>query len=192
MELTEKQTRLLEFVKDMHQNHPTAPENAYRKYTNEEYWTHPLAVAEIVSEFEPAGIEMALCHDLFEDTDADFKMLYDELLRIGYDEVKAIKIGIGVNKLTNVYRTQHYPMLNRKSRKLKEAERLSTISPVAQSVKYSDIIHNASSVSQKDKSIGKLYLNEAIHILDGMRNGNINLLIKCASTIQDGLEDLEN
>ena len=79
----------------------------------------------------------------------------------------------------------------RKSRKLKEAERLSTLSPVAQSVKYADIIHNGSSVSQKDKSFGKLYLNEAIHILDGMRNGNIHLLIKCASTIQRELKNLD-
>jgi len=183
MGLRIKQDALLDFVKEMH-------EGQMRKYTNEEYWTHPLAVAKIVGKYEPTGIEMALCHDLFEDTDCDWEMLFDKLLEIGYDQLRCIEICIGVTELTNIFRTQNYPELNRKLRKTKEAERLKSISYIAQCVKYADIIHNGSTVSHKDKTFAKLYLEEAITIVDGMRIGNINLLAECLYTVKSGLKNL--
>lgn len=187
MELTEKQQKLLDYVKDMHMNYALEPENRFRKYTGEEYWTHPLAVARIVGKYEPDAVEMALCHDLFEDTHSNFTKLHEELLRIGYSENKAIKICIGVQELTNIFKTQKYPMLNRATRKAQEAKRLGTIGYLPQCVKYADIIHNGRTISMKDKSFAKLYLNEAIDILNVMRDGNINLLVECAYTIKKGL-----
>jgi len=104
--------------------------------------------------------------------------------------LRCIEICIGVTELTNIFRTQNYPELNRKLRKTKEAERLKSISYIAQCVKYADIIHNGSTVSHKDKTFAKLYLEEAITIVDGMRIGNINLLAECLYTVKSGLKNL--
>src|SRR3972149_5208361 len=170
MELTERQTELLEFVKKMH-------EGQVRKYTGEDYWNHLFAVAEIVSVHEPKGIEAALCHDLFEDTECTSKMLLDELFRIGYNRDECFKIHSLVIELTNIYREKDYSFLNRKFRKELECTRLGKISALAQSIKYADIIHNLGSICEYDKSFAQVFLNEAMKLVGAMRKGNINLFV---------------
>jgi len=189
MILTERQQKLLEFVKVMHQEYPLKPENAFRKYTGEEYWTHPYAVAEIVYEHEPEAVEEALCHDLLEDTKCDWEQLFDALSSFGYTESECVEICTVVTELTNIYNREDYPKLHRKERKSKEVDRLSKISYKGQSVKYGDIIHNRSSINEKDKNFAKTYLEEGLTVLKGMRNGNFYLLAKATQTIMNGIND---
>jgi len=185
-QLTEKQNRLLEFVKQQHGTQQ-------RKYTFAPYWTHVLSVAQIVSEFVQTDFatEIALCHDLFEDTQCTEQQLCHELVHIGYTVKQAFAILDGAKELTDEYTKEKYPMLNRETRKRKEAERLGTISKVAQSVKYADLIDNTSTIVGYDSGFAKVYLREKLDILDSMRNGDINLLVRCCFTYRAAIEQLE-
>jgi len=183
MILTERQERLLQFVKEQHGEQ-------VRKYTGEPYWHHLVSVAEIVSKYEPDGIEIAMCHDLHEDTKCSSINLYSFLLEIGYDGGEANIISDGAIELTDEFTSEKYPKLNREARKIKEAERLSNISRLSQSVKYADLIDNTSSIVKYDKGFAKTYLQEKIRTLDQMRGGNINLLIDCCHILKNSLIEL--
>lgn len=183
MELSKRQKRLLEFVKQQHGDQQ-------RKYTGDPYWTHVYSVAERVSELVPEGIEIALGHDLLEDTSCTYELLVSFLNRNGYTSSEATQIADGVVELTDVFVKENYPELNRKARKKKEADRLSRISPLAQSVKYADLIDNGLSILAHSSSFAKTYLLEEVEILDGMREGNIHLLIQACSVLDKGLKEL--
>ena len=174
--LNTKQKQLLEFVKIQHGEQ-------VRKYTGEPYWNHVLSVALIIILHESKGVEIALCHDLFEDTKCDFSKLHKELVSIGYEHKEAYAICINVNELTDKYTHEDYPYHNRAKRKSMEAERLWSISPLAQSVKYADLIDNTSSIVEHDESFAKIYISEKEDILRGMSKGNSNLHTMCMSSL---------
>lgn len=185
LKLSDKQTRLLELVKKFH-------ETQKRKYTFEPYYLHLISVATIASEFikEQFVIEISLCHDLFEDTECTSLGLRLALLEIGYSLSETNFIVKNVHDLTDEFTKEKYPEINRKERKRREAERLSKISVVAQSVKYSDIIDNIPSIVEYDKDFAKTYLSEKINILDKMRGGDINLFIRCCSVYYKAVKEL--
>ena len=172
MKLTEQQEALLEFVKKMHGDQK-------RKYTGEPYWMHPLAVAEIVSKYENGCIEVALCHDLYEDTGCDFSELYRAMVTIGYKLRFAYDVCTYVRELSDIYTRESYPHLNREKRKILEAGRLGGISPLAQSVKYADLIHNTESIVKEDPKFSETYLPEKEFILKLMTSGNPKLFSIC-------------
>ena len=169
MKLTAKQKLLFEFVKIKHGNQE-------RKYTGEPYWTHPLEVAKMV---EPNLIEVALCHDLLEDTDCDAPELLRELLSLSYEPNRAIEILQGVVDLTDVFIKEKFPKLNRKARKELEAERLGTISSNSQTVKYADLIDNTESIMTHDPKFGKTYLKEKRAMLELMNKGDSRMYGIC-------------
>lgn len=183
MELSKRQQRLLEFVKEQHGSQR-------RKYTGDPYWTHVYSVAERVSELVPEGIEIALGHDLLEDTSCTYEQLRSFLLGNGYTGPEADRIADGVVELTDVFVVENYPEWNRRIRKKKEAERLSQISPLAQSVKYADLIDNSLSIVEHSTSFASTYLLEKVEILDGMRQGNIHLLIEACAVLHEGLKSI--
>ncbi|MCE7992416.1 MAG: metal-dependent phosphohydrolase [Roseivirga sp.] len=183
MELSKRQKRLLAFVKEQHGQQK-------RKYTGDPYWTHVYSVAERVSQLVPEGIEIALGHDLLEDTSCTYELLKSFLSKNGYTASEATQIADGVVELTDVFVKEDYPELNRKTRKEKEADRLSRISPLAQSVKYADLIDNNLSIVEHSSSFAKTYLMEKVDILDGMRLGNIHLLIHACAVLNNGLKEL--
>lgn len=183
MELSKRQNRLLEFVKEQHGGQR-------RKYTGAPYWTHVYSVAERVADLVPEGIEIALGHDLLEDTSCTYEQLKSFLLKNGYTEMEASQITDGVVELTDVFVVENYPEWNRKIRKKKEAERLSQISPLAQSVKYADLIDNSLSIVEHSTSFASTYLREKVEILDGMRQGNIHLLIQACAVLSEGLKSI--
>jgi len=173
MELNKNQSKLLEFVKMKHGNQ-------VRKYTGETYWTHVLGVAEIVSKHDCKAVEIALCHDLYEDTDCTFQVLYKALTEsCGYNASRSYTICTMVLDLTDVFTKEDYPYMNRKKRKQKEAERLGSISVIAQTVKYADLIHNTKSIVEHDKGFAKVYLEEKRDILFQMNIGNPTLWKEC-------------
>lgn len=186
LNLTNKQLQLLEFVKSCHGDQK-------RKYTFEPYWHHPLSVAKIVNKHitDDGAIEIALCHDLLEDTSCSSEQLFNFLIDVGYSSKDALVIKFGVEDLTDRFTSSEYPNLNRKIRKLKEAIRLSSISSLAQSVKYADLLDNTSSIVENDVGFAIIYLKEKKMLLDNMRKGNIDLLIECCWAIKEATKKLE-
>jgi len=180
MELNDKQTLLFEFVKTKHKDQK-------RKYTGEPYFNHLHNVAEIVSVHEMGCIEIALCHDLFEDTDCTFNELYKKLTDIGYDRKTSYDICSCVNELTDVFTSEDYPHLNRGKRKENEANRLGKISRISQTVKYADLIDNSSSITEHDKDFAKVYLKEKEAILKVMNQGNQILFTICKKILEKSL-----
>jgi (p)ppGpp synthase/HD superfamily hydrolase len=187
MILTERQSKLLQFVIEQHGEQK-------RKYTNEPYWKHVYEVAEIVSEYEgELLIEIALCHDLIEDTECTYLKLAGILFEFGYNSSNEIYLILeGVRDLTDEYTKEYFPQYNRKQRKELELIRLKTISPNSQTVKYADLIHNTSSIVKYDKNFAKVYLKEKEEILNNMRKGDLKLFVKCYNVLQESIKQLEN
>lgn len=182
MKLSERQSKLLEFVTEWHGDQK-------RKYTNEPYVNHVVSVAEIadthITDKSLLAVEIGLCHDLFEDTDVtDFEFM-KSLRECGYGALERSHIMKCVDNLTDAYTKELYPDLNRKERKAMEAKRLATINPISQSVKYADLIDNTSSIVRYDPEFAKTYLEEKRQILDQMRGGDINLLIECCNVLHE-------
>jgi len=169
IELTEQQQKLLGFVKTQHGTQK-------RKYTFEPYWHHLVNVAALVKEhaFDAIyGVEVALCHDLLEDTKCNRADLKEELLSIGYEEPAANIIVADVKSLTDQFTKEKHPGKNRKARKLLEAKRiLLQAGPVAQTVKYADVIDNLSTIADRDPEFAKVYISEKEMYIGKMNKGN--------------------
>lgn len=179
MKLTTQQEKLFEFVKNYHGDQ-------MRKYTNEPYWHHLYSVAKITSQHITGMVEVALCHDLLEDTKCTAQLLSNHLTRdCNYSLGFATSIVSGVKNLTDEFTHEAHPEMNRKERKLKEAYRLSYIGGECQSVKYADLIDNTKSIVLYDPGFAKTYIPEAIELLDRLRKGNIYLLLQLASVLQE-------
>lgn len=183
MELTTQQELLFEFVKLKHGDQK-------RKYTNEPYHTHLFSVAKIVSQYEENCIEIALCHDLFEDTNCTFNELYKEMMSISYSGRFSYMVCTCVQELTDKYTSKDYPYLKRAIRKKNECERLSNISYRSMSVKYADLIDNTSSIVEHDKNFARIYLSEKENILAVMVKGNPELFEICKSVLVKSKEQL--
>jgi len=177
--LTRQQKLLLEFVKKQHGEQK-------RKYTGEPYWTHPLEVATILHDNGLFNmVELALCHDLYEDTKCNFDSLYKELLRLDYSNVNAYNICKQVQELTDVFTHEDYPYMNRLKRKQKEAKRLGNVSFKAQTVKYADLISNTKSIVENDPKFAVVYLKEKQEILNRMTDGDATLFQKCFKQLKN-------
>lgn len=185
MTLTARQKRFLDFVKAQHGAQK-------RKYSGEPYWHHVYEVAEIVSEYEPKAVEIALGHDLLEDTTCTYRQLSSFLAANGYEWEEARFIADGVQELTDEFTKENHPDKNRKQRKQLEAQRLGRVSPLAQSVKYADLIHNMSSIVAEDRGFARQFSKEKRDILHYMRRGHIDLLIRCCHVLQEATSQLKN
>ena len=127
-----------------------------RKFTGEPYIMHPLAVAEIVKTIGGSEemVVAAVLHDTIEDTGTTYAELAKEF---------GPKVAGLVVELTNVYRTGTGG--NRAYRRAKEAVRLATVSPEAQTIKVADLIHNSLTVAEVAPTFAKLYLKEKADLL---------------------------
>lgn len=170
MTLTEKQQKFLEFVKQCHGSQ-------LRKYTNEPYWTHPYAVAEIVSGYDVGelAIEGALGHDLLEDTKITVAQLLEALISFGYEPIETLAIVQTITSLTDWFIPENYVNLNRATRKKLETARMSLMCSQVQSIKCADLIHNTRSIVEHDQNFAKVYLKEKKDLLDAMVNANADI-----------------
>jgi (p)ppGpp synthase/HD superfamily hydrolase len=187
MELSKQQNQLLEFVKQWHGDQQ-------RKYEPLPYWHHLVAVATLVSEYEKTGgaIEIALCHDLLEDTACSVESLNYFLISAGYPTTTAAFIIAGVVGMTDVFTKDAYPDLNRSERKKREADRLGKTQAIVHTIKYADMIDNSRSIVAGDPGFAKVYLHEMVAILDKMRLGNIHLLINCCVSLDRAGHELQS
>ena len=168
IECTEKITLALTIAKWVHRNQK-------RKYTNEPYIVHPIAVAERVSEYKHTEdmICAAFLHDTIEDTD----VTYETLLNIF-----GIKIADLVFELTDNSKLCDG---NREHRKEIDREFLSHVSSEAQTIKLADLIDNTKSICEYDKKFAKVYLEEKRQLLKVLGRGDTELYAFTLAQLKD-------
>jgi (p)ppGpp synthase/HD superfamily hydrolase len=185
MTFTEREQKLIEFV-SLH--HCTQK----RKYTNEPYVVHLIAVAKTVQHLGSIAVAIALCHDLVEDVeDFNLRMLSKALEYFGYSPEEIALIVLGVHELTDFYTKKLFPGLNRKTRHELEGIRLSKISVTAQSVKYADIIDNIKSIAEHDLDFAVVYLEEKKFLLKHISSGDSELYDSCKKAIEISTKRVE-
>lgn len=175
--LSNERIRFLKFVEDAHRHLTIDGKPQLRKYTKEPYHLHPIAVANLLMDYGYSGImiDIALGHDLFEDTLVTPEWLEHVLFKFGY-KLNFIDIILqGIGDLTDFYTKDEYPNLNRAQRKIKESKRLSEITPLMQTIKYCDNIDNAKSIEERDPDFAKTYFKEMRENLKTMNNGDERL-----------------
>lgn len=155
--------------------------NQKRKYTGEDYITHPVAVMEIVASVsdDPEMLAAALLHDVIEDVYPKNRMY-----NIGWiTELFGQRVADLVVELTNEFTKENYPHLNRAKRKVLENERVSKISPDGKTIKLADIIHNCSDDQGGDDGFQEKYKREKLEQLASLREGNPVLLKKAVEVL---------
>ena len=145
---------VLRFAKDAHGGQ-------LRKYTNDPYILHPLAVARMVKDAggDENMVNAALLHDVLEDTNVTHSELRAFLFQ-RFVAVDASDILNLVVELTDVFTKEDFPDLNRKARKTLETSRLSNVSDRAKQIKRMDIEHNSESIMEHDPKFAKVFLEE--------------------------------
>lgn len=185
--MTDQQQQLLEYVQEKHGEQ-------VRKYTQEPYWRHPQMVAERVNRWvTAAGVyEIALCHDLFEDTKLkdNHTELTEFLLSIGYSMPMAVMITKGTEQLTDLYTKEAYPDMNRDARKRAEAQRYKHVHADVKSIKLADIIDNTITIVAWDPAFSRVYLPEMVRKLENLTKGHIRLYIEASYWVQYGIRKL--
>lgn len=146
-----------------------------RKYTGEEYYNHPIEVAEIVAtvRHDTNMYIAAILHDTVEDTVATIE---DIELFFGSD------VATLVGELTDVSTPADG---NRAARKAKDREHLSKASWRAQTIKYADLLSNTASITKHDPKFAVTYLREKAELLEVMQDGDPELLERCLKFLED-------
>ena len=164
-----------------------------RKYTPERYIVHPVRVMETLQHYN-VGLPVlaaALLHDVLEDTAVrNYELVL--FLNTIMDNADAEETVSLVEELTDVYVKSDYPQWNRKQRKIKELERIAKTSPMAQTIKYADIIDNTHEITLKDPGFAPRYLRECMQILQVADKGNKDLYKIAREKIEDGLYKIKN
>jgi (p)ppGpp synthase/HD superfamily hydrolase len=139
----------------------TAHASQERKYCGEAYSNHPLRVMGLLVRHVPRVsipvLQAALLHDVVEDT----KYTLDDLTR---------RFGNYVAGLVEEVTTPKYEG-NRAERVAQELERLATISPDAQNIKYADILDNTKDIVKANPEFAPKYLDEKRRALTVMQRG---------------------
>ena len=144
-----------------------------RKYTDEPYITHPLAVMKIVQEVPhtPEMLMAAVLHDVVEDTPVTVNQIEDEFGPV---------VAEMVNGLTDVSKPEDG---NRAERKKLDREHLAEQSAEVQTIKLADLIHNTQSIQKHDPSFWKVYRKEKILLLDVLTKGDRTLMFQAQSQV---------
>jgi (p)ppGpp synthase/HD superfamily hydrolase len=132
-----------------------------RKYDNEEYIIHPIAVAKLVADLtdDSEMIAAALLHDVVEDTEVTGQMIFD---------LFGARVAELVYDLTDQFTRENYPNFNRKKRKKLEAYRLGKTPKDVQLIKICDMADNTKSIIKDDPGFASLFLREKSYILEQM------------------------
>ncbi|MFN6943512.1 MAG: HD domain-containing protein [Cytophagaceae bacterium] len=164
-----------------------------RKYSGDPYIVHPIRVMKLTQKYtkELPALAAALLHDVLEDTavtEKDLEGFLSEIMSKD-DALKTLQL---VVDLTDVYVKDSFPKLNRNVRKNKEAERLSKIDPLAQTVKYADLIDNSVDIAKNDLDFATVFLQECKGLLQKMDKGNPELYKKAVQVVNECLNEIKN
>ena len=158
--------------------------------TDEPYFSHILAVAEMSVDGGVVCYEIGLCHDLLEDTAVTSEILNDALRNCGYKKADRKHIVDCVVELTDKFTKKLYPNLRKSERKEKEANRLLKIQPDAQTVKYADLIYNTNWVLEHDKKGARKYLIKKLSLLKNLDQGDHALRKKAIKLLNNALNSI--
>ena len=186
--MNKAQAEILDFIKDFADK---AHGEQVRKYTGERYITHPLRVMETVRKYNNniGVLAAALLHDVLEDTPVKAHAIESSLLSV-LEPQQVQKILRFVTELTDVFVKENFPRMNRRMRKQKEAQRLSTISPEAQTIKYADIMDNVTDIVSQDADFARVFVREAHGFLQVMESGDPHLRARALQLVGDCLASL--
>jgi len=147
-----------------------------RKYSPDRYIVHPVRVMKTCSEYTDSLpiLAAAILHDVLEDTPHTQDDISTFLKNYMNEEERNSTLNMVV-ELTDVYVKENFPKLNRYKRKKKEIKRLKNISSDAQTIKYADILDNASEISLNDPGFAERYLQECHDVLLALKDGNPQL-----------------
>lgn len=150
-----------------------------RKYTEDDYITHPLSVALITATHggTESQVIAAILHDVVEDTP------------VTIDEVRAEfgdMVGDIVEDLTDISKPEDG---NREARKAIDRDHLSRASVWACGVKLADLIHNTSSICKYDGDFAKVYMREKELTLNALKGGNHSLREYAQNLVSDYFKD---
>lgn len=181
----EKLEKLIDFVKEAHHGQ-------LRKYTSEPYFIHLEGVMHLVAKYDNTECisEIAICHDLLEDTKISISEFRHALLQFGYSFADTYRISSSVEGLTDHYTKEKYPQFNRNRRKELEAIRLWGTSSLIQNVKCADIIDNVKNISEKDPKFAFTYLAEKNFVISNMTLADADLRILTFNTIANQWENI--
>jgi (p)ppGpp synthase/HD superfamily hydrolase len=145
-----------------------------RKYTGEDYITHPARVATLVQSVtdEPVIIAAAWLHDVVEDTQVTLEQIG---YHFGY-EVETL-----VEQLTDVSQPTDG---NRAVRRALDLEHTAKTTPNAKTIKLADLIDNSSTIVKYDPAFAKVYMAEKRALLVVLTEGHPSLY-KWAKQIAD-------
>jgi (p)ppGpp synthase/HD superfamily hydrolase len=150
--------------------------NQKRKYIDQPYWIHPIAVMKLVMGV-PHTREMlyaALFHDLVEDT----KVTLEDIRTDWGDKVAEL-----VEMLTDNSKPEDG---NRAARKAIDIAHTARASAEAKTIKLADLIHNTTSIVEHDKSFATVYLKEKALMLPILIEGDTTLHARAFKLLQDG------
>jgi len=137
----------------------------FRKYTNEPYINHPMAVAEIIKSlgYSEEIVSAALLHDVVEDCNVPL-----EEIKSRFGE----RVADLVEMVTDVSKHEHG---NRAIRKEIDKNHIARADHYGKTIKLADLIHNTMSITKHDKSFAKIYLQEKERLLEVLGEGNKTL-----------------
>jgi guanosine-3',5'-bis(diphosphate) 3'-pyrophosphohydrolase len=163
-----------------------------RRYTPDRYIVHPTRVMEICRQYtnDRTMLAAALLHDVLEDTEVT-KDNIEDFLRTVMDQQQAQRTIKLVVELTDIYVKKNFPQMNRRKRKIKEADRLGKASPEAQTIKYADIIDNSGEIAAHDPDFAERFLDECRNLLAKMTKGNAELRQRAIDTVQANIAQLK-
>jgi len=136
-----------------------------RRYTNQPYIVHPIAVAEIVRSVPHTSdmVAAALLHDTIEDTDTTLEDINDAF---GHD------IADLVYWLTDVSKPSDG---TREVRKAIDRAHTARAPAEAQTIKLADLIDNTKTISVHDPDFWKVYRREKLLLLEVLTKGDRTL-----------------
>jgi guanosine-3',5'-bis(diphosphate) 3'-pyrophosphohydrolase len=159
-----------------------------RKYTDEPYWVHTEAVAQLVwdaTQNEDTTIA-ALGHDVLEDvTPKNSEYSLENLIK----EFGSV-VAQYVVEVTNVFTHEAYPDMNRAKRKHAEHERLAKISLGGKAIKLADIAHNVYGIVDQNRDFAKVFVAEKTQALVFLRDGNPMLYKMAVKNVADEIAKL--
>ena len=166
-----------------------------RKYTGNPYIEHPRMVAGLIllspqADISPRvhALQAALLHDVVEDTEVtldDLRVYFDEDVVTLVDELSE-------RDSYGHWFAQGMSRPNRATRRAIEAERRSTISPVAQTISCADIIANSHDIADvADKTYALMYQRELLDRLGKMTRAGPTLRDLARDVLETNIANLE-
>ena len=145
-----------------------------RKYTGECYFTHPKAVASIVSQVSDNDLMVAAAylHDVVEDTNITINHIHTTF---------GISVAEMVSGLTDVSKLENG---TRAIRKALDRDHTASQTPDTKTIKLADLIHNSYSIERYDPKFAKIYMDETRQLLEVLKEGSPILYNRASDIVE--------